>query len=362
MYPKVGIFLYFCSVISPGRGLEISFLSIYIMLKYLFISGLALMTVCCSCSQSASQQGSTSSAEKAVQTRATSPQFCADSAFYYVKQQLDFGPRVPGSDAQQECATWLENELTRKGAIVKVQRTEATAYDGTKLPVINIVGSYKPEAKMRVLLMSHWDCRHVADNDPDASKRQQPVDGANDGASGVGVLLELARLASNQLPQVGIDIFLTDVEDYGAPDDWKGSHDEKWWAMGTQLWCQQAQKEGYRAQYGILLDMVGAPDATFYREYYSERYASTYVDQIWRTAAELGYGQLFVNRQGGGVTDDHVFVNKILGVPTVDVIDTRPDSNDGSFYPYWHTTEDTLDKLSAETMQKVGNVLVKLLW
>lgn len=331
------------------------------MLKYLFISGLALATVCCSCSKSVSQSSDVNSGQSEATKASSQPKFCADSAMLYVKQQLDFGPRVPGTEAQQLCGSWLENELIRHGAEVKVQRTEATAYDGKKLPVINIVGSYNQGAKMRVLLISHWDCRHVADNDPDVSKRHQPVDGANDGASGVGVLLELARLASQQQPQVGIDIFLTDVEDYGAPDDWNGSHDEKWWGMGTQLWCQQARNEGYRAQYGILLDMVGAPDATFYREYYSDRYASTYVDQIWQTAAGMGYSQLFVNQRGGGITDDHVFVNQILGLPTVDIIDTRMETN-GTFYPYWHTTGDTLDKLSAETMQKVGNLLVKLSW
>lgn len=357
MYLKVGIFLYFCSQEDAKNRT----LLVFQMLKYLFISGLALMTVCCSCSQTTSQSNATKTSQTGAATETAKPKFNADSALFYVKQQLDFGPRVPGSEAQQLCGSWLEKELIRHGADVKVQRTEATAYNGTKLPVINLVGSYNPEAKMRVLLISHWDCRHVADNDPDVSKRTQPVDGANDGASGVGVLLELARLANEKLPQVGIDIFLTDVEDYGAPDDWKGSHDEKWWGMGTQLWCQQAVKDGYRAQYGILLDMVGAPDATFYREYYSERYASSYVDQIWQTAAGMGYGQMFINQRGGGITDDHVFINQILGVPTVDIIDTRMDQ-EGTFYPYWHTTGDTLDKLSAETLQKVGNILVKLLW
>ena len=332
------------------------------MLRNLFFSGLTLLTLaCCSCTKSASDNGSSTASSKAEVVASNLPKFSADSAMLYVKQQCDFGPRVPGSEAQQQCGTWLENELVRHGATVSTQRTEATSYDGKKLPVINLVGSFNPDARMRILLISHWDSRHIADNDPDPSKRNEPVMGANDGASGVGVLLELARLAGEHKPAVGIDLFLTDVEDYGAPDDWKGSHDEKWWGMGTQLWCKQAVQEGYRAQYGILLDMVGAPDATFYREYYSDRYASTYVDQIWRTAADLGYKNLFINQRGGGITDDHVFVNQILGLPTVDIIDTRMD-NDGTFYPYWHTTGDTLDKLSTETMQKVGNLLVKLLW
>jgi len=331
------------------------------MLKYLFFSGLALMTACCSCTNSASQSQASASTPSQSESRAAKTVFSADSALLYVKQQLDFGPRVPGTEAQQQCGAWLEGELIRHGASVKVQRTEATAYNGTRLPVINVFGSFNPDAKLRVLLVSHWDCRHIADNDPDPSKRQQPVDGANDGASGVGVLLEIARQAGIKKPLVGIDILLTDVEDYGAPDDWQGSHDEKWWGMGTQLWCQQMVKENYRPQYGILLDMVGAPDATFYREYYSCRYASIYVDQIWRAAAELGYSNLFINRNGGGITDDHVFINQILGTPTVDIIDTRMDE-EGTFYPYWHTTGDTLDKLSKETLQKVGNLLVKLLW
>ena len=289
------------------------------------------------------------------------PQFSADSAYQYVTSQCDFGPRVPGTDAQKACAKWLQNELLRHGATVKLQEGEMTAYNGAKLPVINIVGSFNPDAKMRVLLMSHWDSRPFADNDPDPAKRKQPVMGANDGASGVGILLELARLCNEKLPQVGIDIFLTDAEDYGAPDDWKGTHDEKWWALGTQMWCKQAAKDGYRAQYGILLDMVGSANATFYREYYSERYASSFVNEIWQAAARLGYGDLFINQGGGGVTDDHVFVNRMLQIPCIDIIDTRTDT-DGTFCPEWHTTHDTMDNISRETLGKVGRVLVSLLW
>ena len=116
------------------------------------------------------------------------PRFSADSAYQYVASQCDFGPRVPGTDAQKACAKWLQNELLRHGATVKLQEGEMTAYNGTKLPVINIMGSFNPDAKMRVLLISHWDSRPFADNDPDPAKRKQPVMGANDGASGVGIL------------------------------------------------------------------------------------------------------------------------------------------------------------------------------
>ena len=322
---------------------------------------LLLVMVSCSCKRSASGNAASLDVPTSIATSHEMPQFSADSAYQFVAGLCDFGPRVPGTDAQKACAKWLKNQLLRYGAEVKLQEGEMTAYNGTKLPIINIIGSFNPDAKMRVLLMSHWDSRPFADNDPDLSKRKLPVMGANDGASGVGILLELARLCSEKLPQVGIDIFLTDAEDYGAPDDWKGTHDEKWWALGTQMWCKQAAKEGYRAQYGILLDMVGSANATFYREYYSERYASSFVNEIWQAAARLGYGDLFINQGGGGVTDDHVFVNRMLQIPCVDIIDTRTDT-DGTFCPEWHTTHDTMDYISRETLGKVGRVLVSLLW
>ena len=319
-----------------------------------------MLTACSSRGAAAgsSTQGTSSEPSRAERTV---PTFQADSAYSYVEQQCAFGPRVPGTEAQMQCAQWLADELRRHGATVTVQEGEMKSYDGKTLPVRNVTGSFCPDAPMRVLLMSHWDSRPVSDNDPDPSSRHQPVMAANDGASGVGVLLELARLCEEQLPQVGIDIFLTDVEDYGAPDDWEGPHDEKWWAMGTQLWCRQKAQEGYRAQYGILLDMVGSGDATFYREYYSDRYASQYVDEIWQAAARLGYSQLFIDQQGGGVTDDHVFVNRMLHVPTVDIIDYRM-GDDGGFCPEWHTTHDTMDHISRETLGKVGRTLVSLLW
>ena len=322
---------------------------------------LLLVMVSCSCKRSATGNAASSGVTTSTASSREMPHFSADSAYKYVASQCDFGPRVPGTDAQKACAKWLQNELLRHGATVKLQEGEMTAYNGTKLPVINIMGSFNPDAKMRVLLISHWDSRPFADNDPDPAKRKQPVMGANDGASGVGILLELARLCNEKLPQVGIDIFLTDAEDYGAPADWKGTHDEKWWALGTQMWCKQAAKEGYRAQYGILLDMVGSADATFYREYYSERYAGSFVNEIWQNAARLGYGDLFINQGGGGVTDDHVFVNRMLQIPCVDIIDTRTDT-DGTFCPEWHTTYDTIDNISRETLGKVGRVLVSLLW
>ncbi len=332
---------------------------ITIVMAYIiyFIIG-ALTLISCGNTErvtASSQQGTATIQQKVV------PSFSADSAYVAIAQQLDFGPRVPGSKAQTDCAEWLQQELKRFGADVKVQRTTVTAYDGTHLPCINIIGSYNPEARNRILLMSHWDSRHVADADADAEKRKLPVPAANDGASGVGILLEIARQAGLKQPNLGIDIFLTDAEDYGAPDDWKGSHDEKFWALGTQEWCKHPHTDNYQATYGILLDMVGSGQATFYREYYSDRYASDVVNLVWQTAAKMGYSNLFINRQGAGITDDHLFVNQMRHIPTIDIIDTRM-HGDGTFYPHWHTTEDTLDKISKETLQKVGNVLMQIIY
>lgn len=321
------------------------------MINYILIATLITASACV---------GSNSKTQPVSVSQEEIPAFRSDSAMNNIEGLLSFGPRVPGTDAQGMAAEWLEQELTRHNAQVEVSRSEATAYNGTRLPIINITGSYNPEARMRVLILAHWDSRHIADNDPDPSKRNQPVMGANDGASGCGVMLELARLAAQKNPKVGLDLLFTDAEDYGAPDDWKGSHDADFWALGTQAWCKEKRKQGYKAQYGILLDMVGAPDATFYYEYYSTRYAREYLNIVWTRAREMGYSNLFIAEDGAGVTDDHVAVNKILGVPCIDIIDTRTD--DQTFYPYWHTSQDTMDKLSAETIQKVGNVLTSLLW
>lgn len=314
------------------------------------------LTLLASCSQ---QTASSSSAPAAPKKEV--PAFSADSAYRFIETQLAFGARVPGSPAQQQCADWLVAQLKQYGATVKVQHGTVVAYNGTELPAINIVGSYNPSAKSRVLIVSHWDCRPMADHDPDASKRNQPVPSANDGASGVGVILELARQASLKQPAVGIDLFLTDAEDYGAPEDWSGEHTEEQWGLGTQMWCDNPHTSGYTATYGILLDMVGAEGATFHQELYSKYFAPDIVRHVWDTAKRLGYGKYFKTSEGGAITDDHVFINRIRRIPTIDIIDTRP-QDDSSFFPYWHTTDDTLDKLSLETLQAVGTVLMHLIY
>lgn len=285
----------------------------------------------------------------------TTIQFSADSAYAWVKQQCDMGPRVPGTPAHERCAAWLTASLDSWCDTVVVQQAPVTTFDGTTLNIKNIIGTFNPTATDRILLLAHWDCRPWADNDPEPSLRQQPVMGANDAASGTAVILELARLMAQQRPQVGVDLLLVDAEDWGQNED------EDSWALGTQHWAHNPHVAGYRANCGILLDMVGTRDARFTREYFSMQYAQGVVDLVWQAAAQAGYGAYFINRDGGAITDDHVMVNRIAGIPCIDIIDMRPDSDTG-FFDGWHTTHDTIDQIDPATLRAVGQTLVNVIY
>lgn len=235
---------------------------------------------------------------KQPQSTVNVPQFDADSAYQYVKAQVDFGPRVPNTAAHRACGEYLVKKLEQFGATVYSQQVDLIAYDGTLLKARNIIGSYKPETKKRILLLSHWDSRPWADADPDEKNRHTPILGANDGASGVGVLLEIARQLHKQQPELGIDIVLVDAEDYGPHQSYEGTHKEEQWALGSQYWAQNPHVQGYNARFGILLDMVGAKDATFLYEGYSEEFAKGINRKVWNTANNLGYGRYFVKEEG----------------------------------------------------------------
>lgn len=275
--------------------------------------------------------------------------FDGEGAYALTRQQCDFGPRVPGTPAHAKCAKWLESTLKGSCDTVMVQTgTVQTATEG-KMGIKNIIGIINPEASQRLLLLAHWDTRPWADNDPDASNHSKPVMGANDGASGVGVLLQLASQLKAESPTIGVDIVLVDAEDMGEDDN------EESWGLGTQYWVQHPHVKGYKPLFGILLDMVGASDATFTREYYSTQYAGGFVDLVWKCAA----GSHFINAQGGAVTDDHVFVNR-AGIPCVDIIDLRSDSPTG-FCPEWHTINDTMGAIDPATLAQVGQTLLNVI-
>lgn len=285
--------------------------------------------------------------------------FNGDSAYNFVKAQCDFGPRVPNTKAHRQCGDYLIEKLTSYGANVIVQSPTLTAYDGTKLNARNIIGEFAPENNRRILLLAHWDCRPWADSDPDPKNHSKPVPGANDGASGVGVLLELARLFNEKRPGVGVDIMFVDAEDWGDSGGTSADADNSW-ALGTQYWAANPHKLGYRPMYGILLDMVGARGSVFTHEYFSMQYAPALVKEVWNIAERSGYGDFFVNTAGGAITDDHVFINR-AGIATIDIIAMNT-ATDNGFFPQWHTVDDTMEHIDAATLKAVGQTLTNFIY
>lgn len=279
--------------------------------------------------------------------------FDADSAYSYVERQVAFGPRVPNTEAHRRCGEWLASELRRRGADVTEQRADLTAFDGTVLKAVNILGRFNTESPDRLLLLAHWDCRPWADQDPNPDNRKKPVDGANDGASGVGVLLEIARQLSEKAPGKGVDILFVDAEDWGT----EGSEDS--WALGARYFMEHPPVEGYLPDEAILLDMVGGKGAVFCREYFSEQAAPRLAQSLWGIAASRGYGDLFLNKLGGAVTDDHVqLIEK--GVPAVDIIEYHPEQESG-FNSHWHTVSDNMENIDRATLKAVGETVMQYL-
>ena len=290
------------------------------------------------------------------------PDFNADSAYFYVKEQVDFGPRIPNTSAHENCANFLIQKLKNYCKDVIVQKGQVKAFDGTILNFKNIIASFAPESNNRIFLCSHWDSRPFADHDADIKNHKKPIDGANDGASGVGVLLEIARQLSISKPEIGIDLIFFDVEDYGPPQDQKLTDDTSdWWGLGSQYWARKQHVDNYFARYGILLDMVGAPGATFLKEGISMDYAPEIVDQVWRTANRIGYSGYFYFENGIQITDDHYYINKIKNIPTIDIIHLDRTSQTG-FYRTWHTTNDNLSNIDKNTLKAVGQTLLTVIY
>lgn len=313
------------------------------------------------CGSKTAQVEKVSAQNKEVpQKKAQLPPFNADSAFVFISNQMDFGPRVPNTEAHKKCGDYLISELERFGAIVYTQETTLTGFEH-QWQARNIIGEINPENKDRVLLCAHWDSRYTADRETNPDKQIQPVPGASDGASGVGVLLEIARILQHQKANVGIDIIFFDVEDQGTPAYKRNNANEDYWCLGSKYWSKQPHKPNYTARYGILLDMVGAHNATFRRELYSEKYASHIVDKVWNEAMSAGYSSFFPHQKGGMITDDHYFVNTIANIPTIDIIQYDYSSNSG-FGHYWHTHDDNLSIIDTKTLKAVGQVVTNVVF
>lgn len=282
------------------------------------------------------------------------PAFSGDSAFAYIEKQLAFGPRVPSSRAHEACANWLVSQFEAFGAKVTVQQATVEGRDlqgnAIKLPMKNIIASFNPEAKNRIMLSAHWDTRPYGDAGEEARKFE-PIPGANDGGSGVAVLLEAARHFGQQSPRAGVDIFLWDVEDYGNPSI------ENTYCLGSQYWSRNPHQPNYNPVYGINLDMVGAASPTFKQDYYSLNYARNVVNKVWNTAAELGYANYFPAVQGASFIDDHYYVNVIRNIPTIDICDQAGEGG-RTFFGQWHTHQDDIHIISKETLKAVGQTIL----
>ena len=302
-------------------------------------------------------------AAHAVGAEPVGPAFSADSAYHFCEAQCAFGPRTMNSEAHDRCGLWIADKFGQYGMDVTVQKANLHGYDGTPLRSQNIVASYKPELADRILLCAHWDSRPWADNDPDEANWRKPVMAANDGASGVAVMLEVARLLqADSTLALGVDFVCFDAEDWGVPQWSDSSSDGDSWALGAQYWAAHPHREGYTARFGLLLDMVGGQGARFYREGMSLRYAGNVVSKIIQAAETVGFGSYFPRQDGGYITDDHVPVNEVAHIPTADIIPYYPDCEASSFGPTWHTVADDMAHIDRNTLQAVGQTVVQLLF
>mgnify|MGYP000072980466 CR=1 FL=1 len=314
------------------------------------LTGVALCAAACHSDTKPADTTDTTATAKQVNVNV--PVFNADSAYAYTDKQVSFGPRIPATPAQNTCAEWLIAQFKPLADTLYVQRTNVTVPGGKSVPCINVIASFNPDAAQRILLLTHWDTRPHADQD--AFDKTKQFDGADDGASGVGVLLEVARQLHAQHPAAGIDILLEDVEDSGV------SEDENSYCLGTQYWARNPHVKGYKANYGILLDMVGGRGSQFYMEAGSQQYAYGPMKMFWDVANRLGYSDYFrYENTGAAITDDHVYINTIAMIPTFDVIAMQPS---GNFAPHWHTTNDNMQVIDKRTLQVVGQTLLEVIY
>jgi len=324
------------------------------MKKYLLFISLVGLMVCC-----------TTKKPPVEEEPVVSIQFDADSAYAFCATQCDFGPRVMNSDAHEKCGAWIQQRFQQYGYQVEMQKADLKGYNGTILKSTNIIArqSKVEGLKSKIFICAHWDSRPWADNDPDSTNWRKPVMAANDGASGVAVMLELARLIQqHDSLNIAVDFICFDAEDWGIPQwDQTGDGTDSW-ALGSQYWAKSFTSNPSPYQYAILLDMVGGQGAKFYQESYSLQKASAIVEKVWRAANAAGYGSFFPMKEGGGVTDDHIPVNDVANIPCIDIINCYPDCPRGSFGPTWHTIYDDMQHIDKNTLQAVGQTLVQLIY
>lgn len=318
----------------------------------------AVTVVFSSCNNSskknAQQQNNTNESKAETNSyKQVSPNFDADTAYYFVQKQVDFGPRCTNSEEAKKCGDWIVKELKKNTDNVIEQKTIITDYNDVKLNVRNIIAEINPTAKRRIMLCAHWDSRQIADKDN--VEVTKPILGADDGASGVAVLMELAKTIKANPVKIGIDIVLFDAEDRGK-NEYRSSY-----CLGSQYWSTHLHSPNYKADYGILLDMVGGTNATFAWEENSIDYAKPIVEKVWSTAQSLGYSNQFIYFQNGGIEDDHFYVNRNANIPTIDIICF--DKNTTSSFPsHHHTHRDNMSVIDKNTLKAVGQTLLEVIY
>ena len=333
------------------------------VLSFLLLT-LALIFGCLGCNDEPEQPTVKSEKPKPKKMRPI-PHFDKDSAYAFVKEQVDFGPRVLGSEAHEKAKNAIVARLKSYGWNVEEQKFEADVYTGDKFQATNIIAKINPSESNRIMLSAHWDSRHIADSPLSKVDRDKPILGADDGGSGVGVLLELARqISKDGLTGIGVDLVFFDAEDYGEDGEHETEEEQRkaslTWALGSQYYGKNFS--GTKPKFGILLDMVGARNAQFPKEGYSMQ-ASPYVtNSIWELAGQMGYGNFFQNRQGGGVTDDHVYVMKYAGIPMTDIINLPQNNEGNTFGAYHHTHDDNMTIIDKRTLRAVGQVMLAVIY
>lgn len=285
------------------------------------------------------------------------PMFNQDTAYAHIEKQLSFGPRNPGSAGHVACKDWMVNKFKSYGAEVIAQNFTANLYTGDSHQAWNIIAQYNPEKKNRVLLSAHWDTRFIAEQDKDKSMQDKPIPGADDGASGCAVLMEIARSINQNPIDLGVDIILWDAEDQGergpqAPNNL--------WCLGSQFWAKNKHKKNYRARFGINLDMIGAKNPRFGKDNVSKEFAGVVQEKVWRLAQNMGYPDMFVNDETGNLVDDHLFINTIAKIPMIDIIN-QPKTKT-SFIEQWHTHDDDIDAIDKRSLRVVGQVVTAVIY
>lgn len=282
----------------------------------------------------------------APRERSVPSPFDGSRALGYVRTFMDFGPRVPGTEAAKRAGDWITSEMKQRADTVYEQTWTHKTASGTTIPLRNIVARFRPMAEERVLYVTHWDSRPQAEKSVSEVQRSMPTPGANDGGSGVGLFLALGDVLKATPASIGVDMVFVDGEDYGtfSPDVDV--------LLGATYFASNLPSASYQPLFGVLFDMIGETDLRIPQEEYSVTRAPEVVERVWRTAADMGYGDVFVPSVTTPITDDHLpLLDK--GLRVIDVIDLD--------YAHHHSVTDTIDKLSARSLKVVGDVAWKLL-